>query len=122
MKHSLSEIYNIQGLDGVFTTEAAAEAEKMGYRVYHPYTCPAGKKGYRKLYLDWNKTSYKLIYPLGEKAWFDTEEERANYRIEQSKIKEEKRARLMIKKEIEQELLNYSSEELKKVLEMIRGA
>ena len=124
MKHSHKELYKIEGIQGVFTAEAAKEFYNK-YPILDIYLLPANPepaKGYRKVWMDVNKTTSKIVYTYGEKTWFDTEEERDNYRIEQNKLREEKHLRAVVMQEIKNELAKCDIEELKKFAEILKRA
>lgn len=117
MKHSINELYKINGKQGVFT----ADAVRGLTNVYPLPANPEPKKGYRFVYTNREKTVRKMVFTYGEKTWFDTEEERDAYREEQNIVRKEKSSRAAIKREIDKELSSCDLEKLKKVLEMIKS-
>lgn len=117
MKHSNKELYKIEGISGIFT----AEAVKGLNNIYHLPANPESKTGYRWVWLNLEKTARKLIFTYGEKTWFDTKEERDAYRIEQNKARKGKQERAKQIKEINEQLVKYDLEQLKKIAEIIKN-
>lgn len=117
MKHSVRELYRVEGSNKVITKEAAeliANVKKV-----HPAISIMHKTDEVKII---DVDGVKSIYMFGEKTWFDTQEElnehREEYHKEQNALKERRR----ILNAIIGELDALSTEELQAVLDKFKGA
>lgn len=116
MKHLCYELFTRNDVQGVFTAEAVKGLE--GVRKLYPR--PENKNGYIRVYLDKDKTEFKLAYTYGEKTWFDTAEERDEYRAQQNKERELNRERNAVLKNINEALDKMDVKQLEKALAILK--
>ena len=117
MKHSVRELYRVEGSNKVITKEAAELIANI--KKVHSVISIMHKTDEVKI-IDINGT--KSIYMFGEKTWFDTQEElnehREEYHRQQNALKERRR----ILNAIIGELDTLSTEELQTILDKIKRA
>lgn len=119
MKHSITELYTIKGLKGIYsedyldyhfvkvapkyTTQQEGEAYPLSYRTN------AGTLNVH------TATGIKVVYTIGEKTWYDTEEERQQAR----KANEDKRAEQARRRMAMEKLDKLSTKQLEKLVEKL---
>lgn len=120
MKHSIEEVYCINGKNGTYTA-AYLVANNIPVGKHHTLL----QEGYAR------KCSYKVapafyltevsgkrkVFMYGEKTWFDTEEELAAYRILASAEMAEKKIRNLAKKGLAEMIDGLTVEEVKAFME-----
>ena len=120
MKHSIEEVYSINGRAGTYT---AAYLRAHGIRVGSHHTLL--QEGYA------TKCSYKVapsfyltdvngkrkVFMYGEKTWFDTEEELSAHRIIVAAEMAENRIRNLAKRGLAEVIDGMSVEEVKAFME-----
>ena len=118
MKHSIEELYKING-KGTYSWDYI-EANNIP----RAKSC-SGEGGYREMLYVNNGKGYlrvttvegiKIVYLYGEKTWFDTKEERDTYRAERATEREVLIKRNKVLKEILNRLDTYTTEQLKALL------
>ena len=114
MKHNIKELYKING-KGTYSWDYI-EANNIP----RAKSC-SGEGGYREmLYVNNGKSCLrvttaegtKIVYPYGEKTWFDTKEERNTYRAERATEREILIKRNKVLKKISNRLDTYTIEQL----------
>ena len=122
MKHSIEEVYCINGKSGTYTA-AYLVANNIPVGKHHTLL----QEGYAR------KCSYKVaptfyltevggkrkVFMYGEKTWFDTEEELAAYRILASAEMAEKKIRNLAKKGLAEMIDGLTVEEVKVFMEKL---
>lgn len=119
MKHSINELYSIKGQRGLYT-----EDYLNAYGVYVAETYRTWTSG--KAYPVDSRTSngtlsvhtangVKVVYTIGEKTWYDTEEERQQAR----KTNEVKRAEQARRRMAMEKLDKLSTKQLEKLIEKL---
>ena len=120
MKHSIEEVYSINGITGTYTAAyLAANGIQIGShhtRLQEGYAVKCGYKVAKSFYLT-DVTGKRKVFMYGEKTWFDTEEEVAAYRITANANEAEKRLRRIAKKEFADLIDKMSIEEVKAFME-----
>ena len=120
MKHSIEEVYYINGKNGTYTEEYII-ANNIPVGKHHTLL----REGYA------HKCSYKVaptfyltevggsrkVFMYGEKTWFDTEEELAAHHILASAEMAEKKIRNLAKKELSEMIDGLTVEEIKAFME-----
>lgn len=89
MKHSIKELYHINGQYGLYTKEAVDKAGLHIKTRHDDWWVPnmaiqaimrvSSRKPFKIYHSVGNKTDYVWAYGYGEQAWFDTEEERSTF-------------------------------------------
>jgi hypothetical protein len=85
MKHNINELYRIVGDDKHIYTAKAVEfvnhstKQEIGncYPLHHRL-----KSDTFRIYDEIGSKAFRVVYQYGERAWFDTAEERAEYRAQ----------------------------------------
>lgn len=119
MKHSIEELYTIKGQRGIysedyldkhfvrvakkFLEQKEGEAHRLSYRSNAGALSVHTAKG------------VKIVYTIGEKVWYDTEEERDAVRAQNQKKKEENARR----REALAKLEKLSTANLEKLVEKL---
>lgn len=120
MKHSIEEVYRINGQNGTYTAAyLVANNIPMGNRF------TIGEEGYAfKCDCKVAPTFYltevggkRKVFMYGEKTWFDTEEELAAYRILASAEMAEKKIRNLAKKGLAEMIDKLTIPEVKAFME-----
>ena len=120
MKHSIEEVYFINGKAGTYT-EAYLIANGIPIGSHHTilqegYAARCGYKVAKSFYLT-DVNGKRKVFMYGEKTWFDTEEEVAAYRITANANEAEKRLRSIAKKQFADLIDKMSIEEVKAFME-----
>lgn len=120
MEHSMSELFHIVGkpgvydssyLDayGIFEREYTSDIPQgFAYRISY-YVCKKELKVH-------TAEGFKIVYPVGDKRWFDTEEERQNERAEREKIRAANAHRRELLKKLDDKL---TTKQLEKLIEKL---
>lgn len=121
MKHSVNELYKINGAKFYTEDYIKANAVPKGER----YTGDNGWSIARYLgpgrddFRIYTATGIKIAYAYGEKTWFDNREERDAYREEQVIARANAGRRNKLVKVINEKLVDMSEEELMELLKKI---
>lgn len=120
MEHSMNELFHIVGKPGVYDS-SYLDAFSIFEREYSS-DIPKGF-AYRVNYLTCKKElkvhtagGSKVVYPVGEKRWFDTEEEREVERAEREKIRAANAHRRELLKKLDDRL---TTKQLEKLIEKL---
>lgn len=120
MKHSIEEVYYINGRNGTYTAAyLAANNIPIGSRhtlLQEGYAHKCSYKVAPTFYLT-EVCGKRKVFMYGEKTWFDTEEELAAYRILASAEMAEKKIRNLAKKGLAEIIDGMSIEEVKAFME-----
>lgn len=120
MKHSIEEVYSINGRNGTYTEAyLAAHGIRIGH--YHTllqegYATKCLYKVAKEFYLT-DVNGKRKVFMYGEKTWFDTEEEVMAYRILTNAEMAEKRLRNIAKKSLADLIDGMTLEEVKMFME-----
>ena len=110
MKHSINELYRVQGANHLLTKEAVELLHRPVYKATHK----VHSKDEVRIY---DVDCIKTIYMFGEKTWFDTQEELNEHRAQYRKEQEAEMARNKVKRAIMAKLENMPIEQLQRILE-----
>lgn len=123
MKHAVTEFYTIEGR-GVYHKSFMDGFNGVDYRIGHKHYIINNSKKDGEFYYITPKGRVKA-WLYGEKTWFDTKEERDEYRAQRNAEMAEKRANKAKRQAIIEKVLNYceslSDEELANFLSKIDG-
>lgn len=86
MKHNISELYRIEGQQGTYSEDYLdkyfVKTAPKAYNAKQGEACRLMYKTNKNGMLNVHTANgVKVVYMIGEKTWFDTEEERDNARI-----------------------------------------
>lgn len=121
MMHRISELYRIVGKDGLYTKDyLVANNIDHGERRkgYHPSAFSAIRINYEpKGYININTAEGKVrVYVYGTLVWFETPEERDEYKVKITAHETAKAYRNKVKKNINDILDEMSTEQLEMLL------
>lgn len=119
MKHSINELYTIKGQRGIYSEDYL---DKHFVKVATKYSAQREGEAYPLSYRVNNGTlnvhtadGVKVVYTIGEKTWYDTEEERQQARkANEDKCAEQARRRMAMEK-----LDKLSTKQLEKLVEKL---
>jgi len=124
MKHSITELYRIEGYKGLYTKEYL-ECEqiqilkRIGKHTFgKAQQCQyiVNAKGVATLH---EPLSERTIYLYGEKTWFDTQEERDAYKAECEQTFITKRERIQLTNQLLSKIEHYTNEQLIQLIQQI---
>ena len=121
MKHSVNELYKINGAK--FYTEDYIKANNIqkskGYTSDNGWSVAIGLGTNKDDFRIYTAQGVKIAYAYGEKTWFDNKEERDAYRVEQAIAREAVGRRNKLVKAINEKVAQMSEEELIELLKKI---
>ena len=119
MKHDINELYNIEGQRGIYSEDYL---DKYFVKVAPKRRLAEEGEACRVMYRVNNGSfnvhtanGVKVVYAIGEKTWFDTEEERDAER----KANAEKRAEQARRRKAMEKLDKLSTKQLEKLVEKL---